>query len=190
MAFDLEKIKEVYEPYCVDPVKFQAFRRENLDYIRENLAGYGQLNLQFLVRSPQTYLEAWVDETKGFWGAGFPDAVYDLGVMENGLGIVQTGGGNFLAELYENYFTTVRWMAIFQPLFAVGLHMWASIACCLVNALRKRSESLLSIPLIVLAVGLWFGTPVVAEFRYGYPMMLTAPLIMAVTLYREPEIRQ
>lgn len=190
VAFDLEKIKEVYEPYCVDPVKFQAFRRENLDYIRENLAGYGQLYLQFLVRSPQTYLEAWVDETKGFWGAGFPDAVYDLGVMENGLGIVQTGGGNFLAELYENYFNTVRWMAIFQPLFAVGLHVWAIIACCLVNALRKRSESLLSIPLIVLAVGLWFGTPVVAEFRYGYPMMLTAPLIMAVTLYREPEIRQ
>ena len=190
VAFDLEKVREVYEPYCVDPVKFQAFRKENLDYIKENLIGYGKLYLQFLIRSPQTYFEAWVDETKGFWGAGFPDAVYDLGVAENSLGITQTGGGNLVAELYESYFNTVRWTATFQPLFAIGLHVWAIIGCCLTNVLRRRREFLLSVPLIVLAVGLWFGTPVVAEFRYGYPMMLTAPLIMAVTRYEKPDILQ
>ncbi|MDD5863342.1 MAG: DUF6020 family protein [Firmicutes bacterium] len=183
MAFDLEKAKEVYSPYCVDPVKFQAFRRENLAFIEGNLSAYVRLYLQFFERRPDLFLQAWVDETKGFWAGGFPDPVYDLGIVPNDFGLVQTAGGNFISHVFDRLFSILVWTDMFHPLFSIGLAVWGIIACCVVNALKKHSTFLLSIPLIVISVGLWFGTPVVAEFRYGYPMMLTAPFLLAVTLF-------
>ena len=43
----------------------------------------------------------------------------------------------------------------------------------------------LGIPLIVLAAGLWIGTPVYAEFRYAYPFFLAAPFLIAVTVWEK-----
>ena len=37
------------------------------------------------------------------------------------------------------------------------------------------------VAILVLVVGLWLGTPVYAEFRYAYPVILTLPLLLAVT---------
>ena len=51
--------------------------------------------------------------------------------------------------------------------------------------LKKRKEFLLAIPILVLVVGLWLGTPVYAEFRYAYPVILTLPFLLAVTCYRQ-----
>ena len=41
----------------------------------------------------------------------------------------------------------------------------------------------LLVPVLVLVVGLWLGTPVYSEFRYAYPIILTAPLVLMTTLY-------
>ena len=38
-------------------------------------------------------------------------------------------------------------------------------------------------PALVLTVGLWLGTPVFAEFRYAYPMVLTSPLVLLTTMF-------
>jgi hypothetical protein len=54
----------------------------------------------------------------------------------------------------------------------------------LINVLKKKEEFLLAIPLVVLVVGLWFGTPVYSEFRYAYPVILSMPLILGVTVFR------
>ena len=52
-----------------------------------------------------------------------------------------------------------------------------------INILKKKKEFLLSIPLLVLIAGLWLGTPVYSEFRYAYPMFVSLPLILAVTIF-------
>lgn len=188
MAFDLDRVKEVYDPLCVDPIKFQAFRRENLDYIRENLMDYVKLYIQFLVRRPDIYLQAWAEETKGFWCGGFSDPLYDMGVVENTIGLVQMAGDNPLGRAMVSFCDTLRYSTLLEPLYAIGLHVWTIFGCCLVNALRNRRLALLSIPFMVISVGLWFGSPVIAEFRYGYPMVLSAPFILAVTLCSEQTV--
>ena len=65
--------------------------------------------------------------------------------------------------------------------------MWILVACCLVNGLKRRREWLIAVPALVLTVGLWLGTPVFAEFRYAYPMILTAPLVLLTTVYAPKE---
>ena len=64
------------------------------------------------------------------------------------------------------------------------------LGCFLVNALKKREEVLLTIPILVLVVGLWLGTPVYAEFRYAYPVILTLPVILPLTVYQAGDREQ
>lgn len=184
MAFDLDKVKELYEPYCVDPIKFQAFRRENLNYIQDNLSEYIKLYLRFFQRRPDIFLEAWADVTKGFWCGGFSDPMYDMGVVANELGLMQSSGDSKLALKLIGFCDFLRYNTLLEPLYAIGLHVWAIFACFIINMIQNKKLCLLSIPFMIISIGLMFGSPVVAEFRYGYPMVLAAPFLLAVTIFR------
>lgn len=186
MAVDLDAMAENYLPYLADPVKFRAVRRENLSYIRENLLGYAQLWRQFGARRPDIYLEAWVDLTKGYWNGGYDYWVFWSWVDPNEFGVVQTGCGGGAMTIFARLLVYLQRPEFFKPLYSIGLHVWMLAACCIINALKKRKEALLTIPILVLIVGLWLGTPVFAEFRYAYPMFLALPLL-AVTCYHQTE---
>lgn len=186
-AFDLSRVKELYVPETVDPIKFEAFRRDNQEYMKEHIVEFLKLYIRLGIRYPDEYLKAWVEETKGFWNGGYLFWIYTKGVDVNELGIRHTGGENPIAGLFSALFRYLEKPAIFQPLYSIGLHVWIVIACCLINAVKRRKELLLSIPLIVLIIGLWLGTPVYAEFRYAYPVFLTMPVILAATLFRVEE---
>ena len=95
-----------------------------------------------------------------------------------------------VSRLYGAWFRFLENPAVFQPLYSIGLQVWIIIGCLLINALKKREELLLSIPMLVLVAGLWIGTPVYAEFRYAYPVFLTVPVILCGTLFGAGEQRK
>lgn len=181
--FFLDRVKELYDPQTVDPIKFNTFHYYNVDYLMENLGDYVSLYLRLGLRYPGDYLKAWIEATKGYWNGGYKFWTYTLQTGENPYGIVQRGGENLLARLYAALFRYLEKPAILQPLTSIGLHVWALVTCCVVNALQTRKESLLTVPILVLIIGLWLGTPVFAEFRYAYPMFLTMPVILAATCW-------
>ena len=90
---------------------------------------------------------------------------------------------NIIQKLFAAFFRYIEKPAMLQPLTSIGLHVWALVSCTLINVLKKKEEFLLSIPVLVLIAGLWVGTPVYSEFRYAYPMFLSMPLILAVTVF-------
>lgn len=182
-AFWLDRVQELYTPETVDPVKFEAFRHDNRDYVEKHLWDYAKLYVRLGLRYPGDYLKAWIDETKGYWNGGYAFWIYTKGVDTNDLGIVSSGGGNTVSSLFGALFRYLEKPVIFQSLYSIGLYVWILLGCCLLNIWRKRKEFLLTIPVIVLVVGLWLGTPVYAEFRYAYPLFLTIPVILAVTLF-------
>ena len=186
-AFRLNKVAQLYTPETVDPIKFEAFRNENRDYLQQHLAQYGKLYLQLGMKYPGDYLKAWVDETKGYWNGGYSFWIYTWGVDQNEMGIVSSGGGNPVNSLFKALLRYLEKPVLLQPLYSIGLWAWILIGCCLLNLWKKREEFLLTIPLLVLLAGLWLGTPVFAEFRYAYPLFLSLPLIAGVTIFcREP----
>ena len=65
----------------------------------------------------------------------------------------------------------------------IGLQAWGLIACTLINVLKKRREALLGVPVLVLLIGLWLGTPVYSDFRYAYPFFLTLPFLLTATAF-------
>ena len=105
-------------------------------------------------------------------------------------GLEASYGNNFVASAFAALFRYVEKLSILQPLTSIGLYVWATLGCFLVNALKKREEVLLTIPILVLVVGLWLGTPVYAEFRYAYPVILTLPMILPLTVYQAGDREQ
>ena len=185
-VFWVEKTAEVYDPQTVDPVKFETFHYWNVPYFMEHLGEYVRLYLRIGAQYPGDYWKAWVEQTKGYWNGGYKFWTYTLQTEGNKLGVFQTPGENPIARIFFAWFRYVEKPEIFQCFTSIGLHVWALVSCCVVNALKKREEALLTVPILVLIVGLWLGTPVFAEFRYAYPMILTMPVIFAATVF-EPE---
>ena len=181
--FNLEKMAQLYDPLTVDPVKFETFYYDQVEYVRQHWGQYLKLYIQLGLRYPGDYLKAWVDETKGYWNAGYRFWIYTFGVEDNAYGVTAAYADGIVASLYAAWFRYFEKLDIFQPLVSIGLQAWGLIACTLINFLKKRKEALLGIPLLVLLVGLWLGTPVYAEFRYAYPLFLTMPLIGCVTAF-------
>lgn len=185
--FWMDKLEQMYNPQTVDPVKFETFQYDRVDYIREHAGEYLKMYLSIGLRYPGEYLKAWIEETKGYWNGGYFFWIYTLKPGENTMGIMLTPGTNLIARLYAAMFRYLEKPAFLQPLTSIGLHVWALFGCFVLNVLKKRKEALLAIPLMVLVAGLWLGTPVYSEFRYAYPVFLSMPVILAVTVFEEPD---
>ena len=185
--FWMDKLGDMYDPLTVDPVKFECFRYDQVDHIKENLGAYLRMYLRLGIRYPGDYFKAWIDETKGYWNGGYFFWTYTLKMGRNNYGIFQTHGDSVIASLYRAAFRYIEKPAILQFCISIGLYVWGLFACFVINLLKKREEFLVAIPVMVLIVGLWLGTPVYSEFRYAYPLILSLPLVLCTTLYQTEE---
>ncbi len=181
--FWMDKVPDYYDPLTVDPIKFETFRYDQVPYILENKGEYLKLYFSLGAKYPGDYLKAWIDETKGYWNGGYFFWIYTKQMDANPYGIANAVEPNLIQKLFAAVFRYLEKPAFLQPLVSIGLHVWALVACTLVNALKKREEFLLGIPLLVLVAGLWLGTPVYSEFRYAYPVILSMPMILAATVF-------
>lgn len=130
-------------------------------------------------------MKAWVHQTKGYWNGGYGGyGMYSETVIDNPYGVYKSGGNNLIAILFRLYFGLSRHVIFFEPLHSIGLHVWVTALCCLFNLLMKRKEWVLSVPLLVVVLGLCLGTPVYASFRYAYPVFVCLPLVLGSTMYR------
>lgn len=186
--FDMEQMAEQYTPGTVDPVKFNTFRYDKKGYICQNWLTYVRLYLKIGLRYPGEYWKAWIDLTKGFWNAGYVSYVYDHSCEGEELGIYRPEGNALAARLYYVLFLYWEKTIPLQFTASIGLYIWVLIVLLTVACLKKWKERVLFIPLMVLAIGLWLGTPVCTEFRYGYPFVLCIPFLLCVCSYVPKEL--
>lgn len=182
--FDVEQMAQEYTPGTVDSVKFNTFRYEKKEYIRENWEEYLRLYLKIGLRYPADYGKAWIELTKGFWNAGYVSYIYDNGCEGEELGIFQPGAKPLAERLYGVLFRTWEKTTALQFTAGIGLFVWVLIVLSVVALWNNWEEKILFLPLLVLMVGLWLGTPVSTEFRYGYPFALCAPFLLCACGFR------
>lgn len=188
--FYVDKLKEDYVPYNVDKIKFNDMKRSELYHVREDPWSYLKLYISLGLRYPGDYLKAWVDQTKGFWNGGYQYYPFTQDVEGIELGIHPLANMGFLGECFKLWVWTIYRLPIFQPFYSIGFSLWALVACMVVNGMKKRKEWLLGVPFLVIMIGLWFGTPIFAEFRYAYPLIVSMPVIFCATLLEPGESRK
>lgn len=180
--FDLEQVKQRYNPLTVDPVKFECL--ESREFLQEHLGEFALVWLRLGWQNPWLYTKAWIDETQGYWNSGYNFWVYSQGEDCPELGIYRQEQENPVKNAFDWLFHVQKSNPLIsQPIHGIGFQIWLLLGCFLVCALQKRRSFLPAIPILVVVAGLWFGTPVFAEFRYAYPVFVTMPWLLTMTVF-------
>lgn len=179
---DMDEVPTLYTSWLSDPMK-EEIRSKDPAYFEDHLADYAKLWVRLGIQHPWEFLKAWIDQTKGYWNGGYDYFLYSETITDNPYGVEKTVDGNPIASLFSLYFGLSRHVIFFEPLHSIGLHVWIVFLCFVLNILKKKDHFIISLPLLLLVVGLWFGTPVYCSFRYVYPLFVSFPLILSTALY-------
>lgn len=174
---DVDKMAAAYTDWISDPVK-DLFT--NKDYFMKHKAEYLQLWIKLGMRYPGAYVVAYVKQTYGYWYPAVRTWPYLWRVYENPYGIEQqpifskkvAEGIEKLADLYSK-------SPLYGSFCSIATYTWGTI-CMFCYAMRRRNK--VCILNYSLLLGIWISlllaTPVFAEFRYIYPLIISFPLIV------------
>lgn len=180
---DTEKLAEVYTCYISDPIKEIIFSKGNTEYIVDNKWDYIGVWLSIGIKNPQSYIHAWVDQTKGYWNVR-QDAreLWRIAITENEYGIYRDIQWDALSGFWETYLSLFENLRILKPFISIGLYVWILI---FLGAMKMRDCSLRLAPFIPI-FAIWgtllIATPVDGVLRYMYSFVICVPII-AVSIF-------
>lgn len=181
-AIDLNRIAEEYYSHISDPIKNLIRYSGDQDFLLHHKLDFLQLYLRLGLRYPKEYLLAYINQTYGYW---YPDVSYWVFIAElpdNALALCQSsrlpeGVTLFIGKFCSAY----EAIPIYRLFWRIGTYIWIMLIC-FAAVIHKKSRAL--IPAFLPSIGLWLSllvaTPVYAEFRYAYPIVVTAPLLIAL----------
>ncbi len=186
----LDRLTEVYRPELSDPVKMLV-----VDYpTDEELRAYFGVWLQQFLKYPDTYIQAFLNQTYGYF---YPDRKslrdglghYNLTMYERWeddyMTVYFASGvwGRGIRNFYEQTASLVGGMPVLSLLYSCGFHNLLLIGMTLYLIAGKRWRQLgILLPSLV-TVLICFVSPVNAYIRYMLPVMALLPVNLAWVLY-------
>lgn len=183
---DVDAIPETYKASTSDPIKTLVRASENQNFIIEHKTEFIKLYLELGISHPHKYIEAWIDETRGFWNAGYPGGKWDHDVLENNLGISSIVNSEAINIVLEEYLWLFKGMEALQIFHSIGFHVWIVLFIVFINSIRGDKVNIfVTIPLIAIILSLVLATPVYGEFRYAYAVFCCLPFLLFATFYKQ-----
>ena len=183
-VIDVDRIAENYQPQLSDPIKNLVRERNNQEYITEHKSDFVILYLEIGLEYPHKYIEAWVDQTKGYWNSGYPYWRWATWIQENNLGIKNTIYNRNVQIVIDEYLSVWENTSLLQIFISIGFYVWI-ILLCLYNSIIKgnKGEILVAGIFLCVIISLLMATPVYAEFRYAYAIFCGEPFIIVSSLF-------
>ena len=182
-VIDVEKIPKTYNPGYADPIKNLVRDKGNQNLLVEQKTNYIKLYFSLGIKYPRDYLKAWIDQTKGYWNAGYEFWRWSLGVFENDLGIEGKTNNISVELMFREYlwlFTNIQGLRLF---LSIGLFVWIDILMLMAALLRKDKMGVfISLPILAITASLLMATPTYAEFRYIYAAFCILPMVIIIVL--------
>jgi len=178
--FPVERLPQIYNPLLSDPVKNSL----NTAAYSEDSAGFYRIWAELGLKYPMSYINATLSNSYGYW---FPDVnfwiIHPFMHIDDALEI---------APLYplprvERFANTaiygvLEYMPTVSMLSSIGFMVWVIIVSAGLVVVKRMKNML--VPMLIPGF-LWLTTlasPVYAEYRYIYGLMLCAPVIFVLTL--------
>lgn len=182
----VSEIVRVYDRHSVDPMKTVVNGRAT-STIRSDPSRFLALWWSLGVAHPRSYLAAWRDQTCGYW---FPDVPYS-NVWQNfeseGLGVSRRpllGGAP--CRLLRSFAAYSENVPLLGALRSIGLWVWVAAFMAVHAAVRGRRAALACFaPIGGIWASLLLSTPIYAELRYVYALLLLVPLLVVAPLLDE-----
>lgn len=176
---DIEKIPETYSSVISDPIKKLVREKNNQNYIEEHTGEFLKVYLQLGLRYPYKYVEAWIDQTRGYWNAGYSYWRWASDVDENNLGIKRTVFSEGIDNIVGKYLGLWDTSPFLQLFLCIGVYVWIIAALSYRAVVRKNKKALFTtIPFLAIILTLMVATPVFAEFRYAYAIFCGFPFVV------------
>lgn len=158
----------------------------NQDYLVKNKAEYFKLWVRIGLRYPGKYIQAFLDQTKGYWYPMEPEQVVYFGITENedGLSSQAVLKGPVVIKLHEILSKLYTIFPLYGILYSMGGMFWLFLLLMAIS-LRNKNKSAWTagIPLFFLMLTVFIAVPLVADIRYGYPLLVSIPAVVATTFY-------
>ncbi|MCM1210551.1 MAG: DUF6020 family protein [Blautia sp.] len=182
---DLTYIKELYNPTFADNMK-ELVRAGNQEYLAAHKWEFFKLWVSLGVAYPADYLQAYINQTYGYW---YPDSFYPVadveGVSATNLGVSHTPliGGPIVVKLKEISLKLGGMAPVYSLLWSMGVGFWIFLFCIGNAFVRGEKEKLLYyLPSFALYLTVMIATPVATDFRYVYFMVFSIPFYVITAL--------
>lgn len=181
---DYDSIADYYQPELSDPIK-ALIQYGHPEYLETHKGAYLKLWIQLGLRYPLDYWNAFVDQTRGYWYPGEPGLTVNESISPNDVGLtgqsVLSGTPAWkVVEILNKLYTI---LPLYGLLYSIGAFTWAAVFWCVNCALNGRKRNfLLFVPFFALILTLCLATPVAADLRYAYPLILSMPLLLCAGL--------
>ncbi|MCM1541836.1 MAG: DUF6020 family protein [Blautia sp.] len=187
-VLEVDRIPEAYVSFFFDPLKNLIRGEGNQAFLTEHKGKFLKLYVELGISHPVQYIEAWIDETRGFWNGGYSNWKWFKGVLDNDLGIQESVNSEGALELLEQYlelYETSNTLVIF---LCIGVYVWIVAILLYLGLIRRdRVSVFLTLPTLAVVLTLLVATPVFSEFRYAYTVFCTIPFLLLAPFAERPE---
>ncbi len=192
--------RERFEQYRIYTMKADATKAAlKLENVKENLGAYVGLWAKVGLKNPKGYIEAWLLNSLGTWypNKKFYDPRANIPYIEFGMSNLRNEGGGRYADivverhsvlpgyekLLETLFQKDRWQEVpfFANVVSMGSYFVLFIFVGGIIIYRKKWRMMLPLGLILGNYLILLLAPV-AVFRYCYPMVMMAPIMVVMML--------
>lgn len=181
---NLEEVPTVYNPHLSDPMKEQVWKSSGGEnYLLEHKGEYLKLYLELGVAHPLQYLQAWSDQTKGYFNGGYRYWVISNDITDNDINIYKTNENSLPNKAFNAYLSLFENNDVFRIIYCIGFFVWVTLGLLFIAIVKKDKISILltSVPLFLIST-LIIAAPVYSEFRYTYPLFCCLPLLFVINL--------
>ena len=180
----IEFIEEKYNPTIVDTLKFKTGTRfgptYDTEYFDQNKLSLAKLWARLCIKHPLTAADAYLCLTLGYW---YPENYYgpaSLGVVE-GAADIEVYKADTEISLLDRAVSAVYETPVINRIWNVGLWMWLLILFSVIAGKKNGARALLPfVPVFGLVLTLLAATPIFAEKRYMYAVLVTLPVLFAI----------
>ncbi len=179
----LNDFKTKYLEYISDPVKNVLRNAKKEEYLAAHKKEYLKLWLSIGINNSSSYLNAWVDQTRGYWNGGY---YYWNITLQNDLDPDREVG--FFEGLLGGSIEFFNKIGPFRIFLCIGLYVWILIITLYLSTVRKdKNLAFICVaPLGVIAT-LIVATPVFSEFRYAYSIFCFIPFALPLLFIKKPK---
>lgn len=180
---NIEEIPQNYKPFISDNIKRMIRQKGNQDILVKNKFEYLKLYLKLGIKYPFSYIRAWIDQTKGYWNAGYEYWRWLHYVFRNKFGIKVSPLSEKYRQLLAKYLKMFTKIEILRIFLSIGFFVWVNLIILFTSIYRKDNIGILvNIPIIAIVLSLLIAAPVFSEFRYAYAVFCALPIIMTIAL--------
>ncbi len=184
-VIEIDRVPETYDVHVADPIKNLILEKGNTDYIVENKGDFLKSWLSIGLKNPGMYLEAFVNQTEGYYNPDIQRWQYTQGVWDTQMPIYSTPLlPSPICKVLKWYVSDWMYMIpLLGLLKSIGFFVWIMFILLGLSIIRNRYEIILICAPLVLYWGtLLVATPVADEFRYIYCLFIAMPILIAVAL--------